>query len=819
MKSLNYFTKSIKNFIYRDLYKLSEKDIIFVSSPQTFDPFMVDVCLALQSGASLVMVDNKIRCDSQHLIDIIFPIGSAHPGVTIMQMTPSIFMRWSSDSIKSRIFSIDSKLSVLAFGGEAFPKISTISKWCDWHGEGHSIRIFNLYGLTEMSCWACVHEVSKNDILYRKEIPIGTPIDKHITLNVDTNGELLIMSKIRKCFQPNLSDEQVLDNEFQFCLHTGDRVELINDATIYFQSRMNAIIKFYGKKFDLTKIESIAKNIDSVDEAVCIFDETTNRLILFCNWDQSVTLDYLHSEIRNGLANVEPRIEIHLIEEFPLTEHGKVNKRLLLDEIQLTDKNNSKPSNQTLASLFIGIVNETLNTKITISAVAETPKRAKTVNDSSFIFLGGSSLKAIQIVDEIERKSSKSIPNLLPMLLNEEFTINKILSFLSQFNGEHVDFVENKQKYQTQRIKSDWNVVFRKCIDATPTICILKDNVTIVSVGSHSKLLCNILISNGQIISKLELPDRIESQVTQINDLYGLVGCYDGYLYCFEFITGNIKWKFNSSGMIKCRALVLGPYTVFGNYNVENNFWCVDTIDGGYFWCKRIGTKSIFSNPVEIDAGKCLVCSLDGKVAAVSISSKSILWTFDAGYPIFSTPRILKIENLELGIFIALVDGTIISLNDSGIPIASYRIHGNIFSSPEIFSDADNVLFFFGSQNHFLYCLNYDRQANSFKEIWKHECDASIRSSALLLHFSENNFILNISTAGTIDVVDYLTGNLIEKWTVEGDVFSTPVFWNQYLFIASRNNSLYCISFDNIFRENEITANSSTSIIEEKHIP
>lgn len=135
-----------------------------------------------------------------------------------------------------------------------------------------------------------------------------------------------------------------------------------------------------------------------------------------------------------------------------------------------------------------------------------------------------------------------------------------------------------------------WTIDLKKCIDSTPSICTINTTTTttdttpskIISIGNHSKSLVNILIENGTIISTANLPDRIECQVTQCcyanSNEYGMVGCYDGYLYCFEFLTGSIKWKFNSMGMIKSCPIYIkhNNSTIFGNYNDKMNLWCLN---------------------------------------------------------------------------------------------------------------------------------------------------------------------------------------------------------------------------------------------------
>lgn len=88
------------------LFKLGESDRMLVSCPPTFDPFVVDVFMALRNGACLILVANEIRLDAGRLRKIVFE----KYGVTFMQMTPSYLRRWSDDWIMNVLLAKGSSL-------------------------------------------------------------------------------------------------------------------------------------------------------------------------------------------------------------------------------------------------------------------------------------------------------------------------------------------------------------------------------------------------------------------------------------------------------------------------------------------------------------------------------------------------------------------------------------------------------------------------------------------------------------------------------------------------------------------------------------
>lgn len=748
---------------------------------------MVDIALCIYYGASLIMTSNHLRCDATKLLNILFPHGK-HSEVTIMQTTPSLFLRWSPIEISNRVFSSNSQLRILAFGGELFPATNKISEWLNWE-TSHAIRIFNLYGLTEMSCWAGIYEITKEDIVTNQRIPIGHPIDEQTEFQINADGELLLKSKTRKCFQPKLTDTQVIDNDFEFILHTGDLVEVdANDSRIYYLSRSNAVIKLYGRKINLCEIETCAKLVDGVEEAICIHDEKNNSIVLFVKIDGD--FNDMKRQITKKLQILGVYVKIYCVTKIPLTPHGKVNKFDLLKTVHTEKQKKTEIIYLTLQEL----VNESLGTCVELPIPlksSELHKKPKQDIDLSFIHLGGTSLKAIQIVDEFERTISDTIPQVLTMLLDDRISIREILSHLLNVNQPNESF--EKFDENILELTPRWRIDMKKCIDATPTVCFLHDT-TVVSVGSHSKLLYNISLNDGEIISQLELPDRIESQVTQL-DVCGIVGCYDGYLYCFDIQSGSIKWKFNSEAMIKCRALVIGSQVIFGNYNNVTNLWCLHATNGTLAWTKRVGTRSIYANPTKMDIENCLVCCLDGTVALVNSISGKIQWSFQTEAPIFSTPTVFANNQHKSQIILAAVNGTIYILSSDGVLKWNYKINGNIFSSFESFTDPldKNIInFVFGSQNHYLYCFKVDSKGEC-RENWQHKTSAPIRSTPISIKKESNTYIGIFSSDGVFQTINCDTGQSIHQRSIDGDVFSTPAIHDQILFVGSRNNFLYCI--------------------------
>jgi acyl-CoA synthetase len=100
--------------------------------------------------------------------------------------------------IREKILSENSSLSVLAIGGESCPPLSTLRKWK--HPKCQT-RLYNIYGITEVSSWAtCCHITDGELDLYvddhMKEIAttckLGPPLLQTELIVNDDNGDIVV---------------------------------------------------------------------------------------------------------------------------------------------------------------------------------------------------------------------------------------------------------------------------------------------------------------------------------------------------------------------------------------------------------------------------------------------------------------------------------------------------------------------------------------------------------------------------------------------------------------------------------------------------
>ncbi|XP_050679939.1 beta-alanine-activating enzyme isoform X4 [Leptidea sinapis] len=169
------------------IFQITPSDVIYFSTPLTFDPSMVEILLAITNGASLLIAPEK-SC-------LLFP-EDLENSITVWQTTPSKFFQLSNTEIMNRILSANSTLRILALGGEPLIGVKRLK---ELKHEDNRTKIYALYGVTEMSCWATVAELDLNKIANDAEVPLGDCLSETNisikTLEKEKNKGNIVLSK------------------------------------------------------------------------------------------------------------------------------------------------------------------------------------------------------------------------------------------------------------------------------------------------------------------------------------------------------------------------------------------------------------------------------------------------------------------------------------------------------------------------------------------------------------------------------------------------------------------------------------------------
>lgn len=847
------------------MYAIRSSDTVYLSAPPTFDPFILDLMIALRAGATIVLVATAaLRLSPHQLVPLLFPPNhhpnrSMHAGITVMPVTPSLLQRCFDDPVhRTLVLHASSSLRLLVIGGESCPTPETLRLWLPAASSSQQLRIIYLYGLTEMSCWSMAYELPSHreftnatTTLPMAAFPLGALLDNDcewllydraadcwLAQQPGNAGELVLRSKTRFTYRLLTSESVVAGDDDDQCsggedvhpLYTGDIVEIDNNGQLLYRSRADHQIKRFGTRVSVAAIEEVCTraHLAGVRRSMgvgvrCMWLTDITALAVFVHVDA----DAIVADIRRKLlqrvraelpAGCVPD-EVYCVTNWPVTKHGKFDWRTVVED------QSQPPGSQRLVDRCV----EHITQRFVLDAAS---LASGCWQERSFMQLGGTSFEAMYLINQLASSQSTAagqIVNVIGMLLHSAITMREILAKLSQIDNEQQHsslHIEDKHPTATPAVAHQrWSVNMQKCVDATPTIVTYAGS-EFVAIGSHSHLLLTLHASDGSVQSKLQLDDRIEGAVRQLgsSSSRAVVGCYDGCLYAFDFMSGERLWTLRTGGgMIKTRPVWLpnAERLLIGSYvNDEtaaappssSNVWCINADNGSVVWKRCLGEKSVYASPMLLNANgigadDVLLCTLDGTVARFDATDGRVMWRKRFDSPIFATPAVAveRTTDNHTTVILAEVVGLVHCVRAAdGAPVWSYRAGGNVFSSLALLGSGNVVVF--GCQDAKVYgvdvhvgvlqwCCAMDSSVFARPLVLKRRRQRQRHTTTSTEEEEEGSeTVLACSTNGEMVGIDATTGLRRNARRVSGEVFSSPVeLRDGSIVFGSRDDWVYCL--------------------------
>jgi amino acid adenylation domain-containing protein len=201
---------------------------------------------------------------------------------------------------------------------------------------------------------------------------------------------------------------------------TGDLGRFSHDGTFVFLGRRDDQVKIRGYRVELREIDAALMQLGGVREAVCVAwkEEGEQRLRAFLVWQEGRASNpaAIRARLRELLPEWKIPDELHAVSALPTTLTGKVDRQSLRELV-------ATPASRTPSAGNGGEGYER-----TILAVwSRVLRRSVDRDDAFFEDLGGSSLDALEIVNEISRITGRRLPLSLLLELN---TVRKMSGYL-----------------------------------------------------------------------------------------------------------------------------------------------------------------------------------------------------------------------------------------------------------------------------------------------------------------------------------------------------------------------------------------------------
>ena len=381
-KNLCWYTSSLMN-----IYGTDAINMPFFTSPAV-DLSVTSIFLPLMTGGTTYFYDNDLLNDLSDIFD--------NEELNIIKLTPT-HMQIIQQHIAAKSLT---NMKHLIVGGEQLYR-STCIDFLEKFGT--HIKIHNEYGPTETTVGCGDYVFSCNDI--STTVSIGRPtnnvqmyiVDKYTNLlPVGVTGELCIAGDgVCAGYLNNeeLTNEKFIDNPFGTgkLYKTGDLAYWREDGQIIYVGRNDFQVKINGQRIELGEIENAIANIDGVVQCAVIVREQ-----YICAFYTGAVTDI--KDFRNILSATLPRYMVphsftHL-DSLPMTVSGKLDRKAL-PEIDFSS----------ISTETEYVAPKTKEEQALVFAIETVLDAEKVSVLDNFFDLGGDSLKAIELISELENKS------------------------------------------------------------------------------------------------------------------------------------------------------------------------------------------------------------------------------------------------------------------------------------------------------------------------------------------------------------------------------------------------------------------------------
>ncbi|ERL95511.1 hypothetical protein D910_12773 [Dendroctonus ponderosae] len=736
-------------------FQVTAEDVIYWGTPLTFDPTLIELLLALTFGAPLVIAPKRVQLNPPLLHRALFKVV----GISFLQMVPSVFLRFTPEQI-GEIF-LNSPLKTLALGGEPFPAQLLAFK------RHPQLKMYNLYGITELSCWATIANLSTDDST--QEVPLGACLDEtFVELRNQEEGligEICIGSKSRHC----VLDAAPVGSP----VPTGDLGEFIS-GRLYFRGRSSRSIKRFGRRVALQSVEDEIF-LNTQLRSRLVYSTTHQRLLAFVVIAQPMdaptktrqfsraklvvcgltlryiwifrALDKLRVKLLNSLEEHCFPDYLEILTELPLNRHGKICDKSLEGLFKRGPK--AGDVGDVFEDLLGGYVRAELQGH----------------RDKTLAQLGVSSISIMQFMRDFqERVGDSRIGELLTLLLNED------VKTCREFVERHLE-VSSGETCPVGTIGAA----------PSPSHVLLG---TYIACGSFAHKVA-ILDESGHELFVIFLRQEIHAEpVFSRCATFLFCPCSNGAMYCLDLRLKKIAWRFPTSDKVSS-ACLWGTLLAFGSYN--GSCYCV-SFAGALVWMAPLFGQ-IKAPPVrEANRQRLHVGTTRGWCYALDETDGARIWSCNVEGPVFGAGVVLK----DCTVWPS-VTGQITCIDSTGCVRWTLKAGGHIFGSLRLHRRS----IYFGCHDSYLYKITADDHLERLAQL-----SGEISSTPVLHEEDGGLFVVSVCNSGSVHVIEAASKATVFTMQLPAQSFSSPCLVKGRLFVGCRDDRLYCIDLENALNVN-----------------
>ena len=324
-----------------DAVGFSEQTVFGNQTPLYFDAPLKEIMPTIKYGATAYLIPKQLFMFPVKLCDYL----NEHKINTVCWVVSALTMISSLGVLEKNP---PQYLETVCFGSEVFPK----KQYDMWRAALPDTRFFNLYGPTEatgMSCyWRADRELGEDE-----PIPIGKPFHNTRIMLINEQGKRAEPGEVGEIYisgtcvtlgyynNPEKTAEAFVQNPLQsaypeIVYRTGDLGRYNDHLELVFVSRKDSQIKHMGHRIELGEIEAAAATLEGVGRVCCVYPADQKKIVMY--YVGEIAPAALSKELRLLLPRYMLPGAVHQLDTMPLTDNGKLNRRLLL---QMACENNS----------------------------------------------------------------------------------------------------------------------------------------------------------------------------------------------------------------------------------------------------------------------------------------------------------------------------------------------------------------------------------------------------------------------------------------------------------------------------------------------
>jgi nonribosomal peptide synthetase DhbF len=312
-----------------EIYEVGVGSRVVAHSTFTFDAFAIELFVAFASGATVVLADDEQRIDAGALQDLL-----RTRRITFAQLSPAMAQLLRPEELPD--------LRVVSVGGEA-PTGGLVERWTAGG------RVFwNCYGPTETTV-----EVTRQRCVPTEDgriPPIGPPVPGARLYVLDTALRLTAPGAVGELYiagaglgrgyvgRPRMTAERFVADPYGSpgtrMYRTGDLVRWNDDGELVFVGRADDQVKVRAFRVEPGEVQTVLARCPGVDRAFVTThadERVGKRLVGYVTAAAGERVD--PARVRAAAAGFLPEYmvpgAIVVLDEFPLTPGGKVDRRAL----------------------------------------------------------------------------------------------------------------------------------------------------------------------------------------------------------------------------------------------------------------------------------------------------------------------------------------------------------------------------------------------------------------------------------------------------------------------------------------------------------